>query len=131
MSTGIKTVLAFSLVVGFGACAGGGTGTGPASGNRDVISLSEIQESQAGTALDVVQQLRPRWLMRNRGERTIEGSLAIPAVILNDLPPRSLDFLREIPRDVLLEIRIISPREATFLYGTGYTAGIIKVTTKR
>jgi hypothetical protein len=52
-------------------------------------------------------------------------------VILNDLPPRSLDFLREIPRDVLLEIRIISPREATFLYGTGYTAGIIKVTTKR
>ena len=69
--------------------------------------------------------------MRNRGERTIEGSLAIPAVILNDLPPRSLDFLREIPRDVLLEIQIISPREATFLYGTGYTAGIIKVTTKR
>lgn len=132
MSTGIKSVLAFSLLASLGACIGPGGGAGSSPGNRDVITLAEIQETQAGTAYDVVQELRPRWMARSRGVRSFgEGSADFPRVVLDDLPQREFDFLREIPRDVLLEIRYLSAREATFLYGTGYNAGIIKVTSKR
>jgi len=132
MSTGMKSVLAFSLLASLGACAGSGGGGGSSSGSRDVITLAEIQETEVGTAYDVVQVLRPRWMIRNRGTRSFgEGSADFPRVMLDDLPPREFNFLREIPREVLQEIRFLSAREATFLYGTGYNAGIIKVMTKR
>ena len=104
---------------------------GPTPGTGDVIGLPEIQVSEAATAHDLVQELRPRWLIQNRGQRSFdEGAQDAPRVILDDIPQPSLDYLREIPRDVIQEIRMISPREATFLYGTGFSAGIIKVTTK-
>lgn len=132
MNTFIRAATAGLILAGLGGCAGGGTpsGTGPGSGNRDIISMAEIQESQAATALDIIQELRPRWLMRNRGLRTIEGTLDAPYVVMDDLPPRRLEYLGEIPRDVLVELRWIPPREATFLYGTGFTEGVIKVTTR-
>ena len=52
-------------------------------------------------------------------------------MVLDDLPPREFNSLREIPREAILEIRFLDAREATFLYGTGYNAGVVKVTTKR
>ena len=132
MRQGIRSVVGSSLLVIFAACSAGGSTSGPApGGNREIIGLAEIQASEAGTAHDLVQELRPRWLIQNRGQRSFdEGAQDAPRVILDDIPQPSLDYLREIPRDVIQEIRMISPREATFLYGTGFSAGIIKVTTK-
>jgi hypothetical protein len=113
------------------ACA-----TGPSSGapqeDRNVISLSEIQSTEAEDAYQIIQQLRPRWFVRNRGVRTFsEGNLATLRVVVDNLPPREIEFLHQLAREILQEIRFLDSREATFKYGTGHDAGIIEVTTKR
>jgi hypothetical protein len=115
------------------ACAGSsGPGTGSASGNRDVITLAEIRETEAVTAYQIIQELRPRWMNRNRGERTFfEDGADFAQVVVDGMPPREFNFLHELPREVILEIRFLSPRDATFKYGTGYNAGVLEVTTKR
>ena len=114
------------------ACAGGGAlGTG-AGRDADVITLAEIEATQVATAYQLVQQLRPRWMNRSRGDRSFGVAEADRIkVTVDGLPPREFDYLGDIPRDALLELRLLSPREATLLYGTGFNAGIIKVTTKR
>lgn len=131
----VRLALGFSFFVGIGACAGSsgpGPGTGPASGNREVITLAEIQQTEAVTAYQIVQELRPRWMNRNRGERTFfEDAADFARVIVDGLPPREFNFLHEIPREVIQELRFLTPREATFKYGTGYNAGVIEVTSKR
>lgn len=130
MRTGSRALLLFLFTAAFGACAGSGTSS-RSSGNRDIITLAEIQETQAATAYDIVQELRPRWMIRNRGERSFnETSEDFLKIILDDLPPREFNFLREIPRDVLVEIRYISPRDATMRYGTGHNSGVLLVTTR-
>lgn len=113
------------------ACGGGAPGTA-APRDYNVITLAEIEATEAETAYQVVQQLRPRWMIRNRGVRSFSDSDAdFAQVVLDDLPPREFDFLREIQREALQEIRFLEPRDATLLYGTGFNAGIVKVTTKR
>jgi len=125
-----RGTLAFLLVLG--PLAGCAAGAGPGARDQDVITAEEISESQAQTALDLIQQLRPRWAVRSRGERTFVGSSDdYPRVVVDNLPPREFDSLREIPWEILVEIRFLNSREATLLYGTGHTQGIIRVTTKR
>jgi len=126
------TALVLSIPALFTACA---TSTPPGiTTPRDpnVITLEEIEATQAETAYDIIQQLRPRWMVRNRGQRTFNETAADYAkVFMDELPPREFDFLREIPRATIREMRFLEAREATYLYGTGYNAGVIKVTTKR
>lgn len=119
------------LLAAVAACATG-SASGSGSRDQDVITADEIAESQAQTALDLIQQLRPRWTVRSRGERTfVESAYDYPRVVVDNLPPREFDSLREIPREILVEIRLLNPRDATLLYGTGHTQGIIRVTTRR
>lgn len=115
------------------ACATGGPPPAAATGrDPEVITLEEIEATEAGTALQLVQQLRPRWMMRNRGDRTVTLNEADNTkVSVDGMAPREFAYLEEIPRAAVLEIRRLSPREATMLYGTGFNAGLIKVTTKR
>lgn len=113
------------------ACSTGGTAGASRGGDQNVITLAEIQETDGQTAYEIVQELRPRWTVRNRGSRSFTtGAADNTRVILDDFPPREFDFLREIDRSVIREIRYLEPREATLLYGTGYNAGIIRVTSK-
>jgi len=120
---------ASTLLVG---CTGGGGPSTQAPRDYNVITLEEIQATEAITAYQIVQQLRPRWMVRNRGDRSFAVDDSDYAkVIVDEMPPREFDFLRELRREVLQEIRFLEPRDATLLYGTGYNAGVIKVTTKR
>ncbi|MDP2955407.1 MAG: hypothetical protein Q8N53_03220 [Longimicrobiales bacterium] len=114
------------------ACAGGGARGTETERNADVITLAEIEAAQVATAYQLVQQLRPRWMIRSRGDRSFGVSEADRIKITVDgMPPREFDYLGDLARDALLELRLLSPREATLLYGTGFNAGLIKVTTKR
>lgn len=113
------------------ACGGGAASEG-SQRNADVIALEEIQAAQGGTAYEIVQELRPRWMTRNRGPRSLTDEPAdYTKVSVDGMPPREFDHLREIPRNVLFELRLLSPREATFLFGTGFNVGLIKVTTRK
>ncbi|MFC1660157.1 hypothetical protein ACFL3S_01650 [Gemmatimonadota bacterium] len=123
-------LLSAVLLLSLTACAGGPSSGAPPR-DQNAISFTEIEATHAETAYQVVQQLRPRWMVRNRGQRSIEeGPSDFPRVIVDDLPPREFDVLRQLPKDALQELRFLDAREATFLYGTGYNAGVIKVTTR-
>ena len=114
------------------SCASGGSAGAGGGRDSDVIKLEEIQAAEVETALQLVQQVRPRWMVRSRGDRSFGVSEADRTkVIVDDMPPREFEYLDELPKSVLLELRLLPPREATMLYGTGFNAGIIKVTTKR
>lgn len=125
-------VLLVALPSFLAACGGGGAPGTPTPRDTNVITLEEIEATQAPTAYDIIQQLRPRWMIRNRGQRTFSETEADYAkVFVDDMPPREFDYLSQIPRASIQELRFIEAREATYLYGTGYNAGVIKVTTRR
>ena len=125
----------FPILLGAGAvvaCASGGPPRGDVGRDPEVITLAEIEASQAQTAYELVQQLRPRWTIRNRGDRSFtEEAADFTKVSVDDMAPVEFDHLRQIPRTSILEIRRLSPSEATMRYGTGFNAGLIKVTTRR
>ena len=126
-----NSALAVTLLLPLVGCAGGPSSGAPPR-EQNLITLTEIESTEAETAYQLLQQLRPRWMMRNRGERTFaESGADYPKVVMDEFPPREFEFLLEIRKEVIQEIRFIDPREATFLYGTGYSAGVVKITTKR
>jgi hypothetical protein len=90
----------------------------------DVITQEEIAEVTAATAMDVVRRLRPAWLrVRTGGDE---------AVVYIDRTRRGgLELLRSLVVEVVLEMRYMSPSDATTRFGTGHRGGVILVTTKR
>lgn len=124
--------LALVLLAGPLYACGGGAASAGTQRNADVITLEEIQAADVATAMDVVSLLRPRWLGRSRGPRTLmDSGQDFTRVSVDGGAPQDAAYLDEIPRDVLLELRLLSAREATFLFGTGFNAGLIKVTTRK
>ena len=54
------------------------------------------------TAYQIVQELRPRWMIRNRGERSfVEDAADFARVVVDGLPPREFNHLHEIPRETI------------------------------
>jgi hypothetical protein len=120
------------LAVPLLGCASGPTSGAGTPRDPEVITLAEIEATQARTALEIVQQLRPSWMTRHRGERSFSTSAQdYTRVVVDDMAPREFTHLSEISRAALLELRFLSAREATLLYGTGFNEGIIKVKTRR
>ena len=132
MRVSLTPVLLVAFPSILAACGGGAAPGTAAPRDENLITLEEIEATQAPTAFDIIRQLRPRWMVRNRGQRTFNETEADYAkVFVDEMPPREFDFLREIPRGTIFEMRFIEPREATYLYGTGYNAGVVKVITRR
>jgi len=132
MRVSLTPVLLMAVPSLLAACGGGGAPGTATPRDANVITLEEIEATQAATAYDIIQQLRPRWMVRNRGQRTFSETEADYAkVFVDDMPPREFDYLSQIPRASIQELRFIEAREATYLYGTGYNAGVVKVTTRR
>ncbi len=121
------------LAVPLLGCASGPTSGAGTPRDSELITLAEIEATQAQTAYQIVQQLRPRWMAtQHRGARSFSSSQQdYVRVVVDDMAPRELAHLGEISRDALLELRFLSAREATLLYGTGFNEGIIKVKTRR
>jgi hypothetical protein len=113
-------------------CASAGPAGAASERDQDVITLEEIEGAQVETAYQLVQQLRPRWMNRSRGDRSFGvGDADRVKVSVDGMPPREFDHLGDLSKSVLLELRLLTPAEATMQYGTGFNAGLIKVTTKR
>lgn len=121
------------VFVGTLACAGRrptATETPPASaqaratGTSKVLSIDELSRAPGRNALELLQELRPQYL-RNR------GPLHAPTVFVDYLRRGGTDALREIPASSIAEIRYLDSRDATQLFGSGYTGGIIHVLTAR
>jgi hypothetical protein len=63
------SVIAFGAVVGFSGCAS--SGTKPAPNAPDRITSTEIANSSASNAYELINRIRPNWL-----KRTAPGSLS-------------------------------------------------------
>ena len=102
------------------------------TGPRDPITESEIARSNAADAYDVVRALRGS-MLATRGITTMwkaDGG-EYPVVFVDGMYAGPLSELRSIPARTIHEVRFLSAPEAHFRYGSGYTAGVIEVTTKR
>ena len=95
---------------------------------ENVLTAAEIAPHDMTTAMELIQQLRPAWL-RTRGTRSFGGPIS-PRVIVDALTPQDASILGTIHRDSILEMRYLTPQEATLRYGTGFPAGAIVVRTK-
>lgn len=131
----VRFIRAASLLGGLGivaACASQGTGT---SDNRrtDVISRSEIVESGASTALEVVEMLRPQFLLPRGGTSIRDGAGGgqPPQVFVDGLELGGPDVLREIPASTVVEIRYERNRDTETRLGSGQYGGVIHVKTGR
>ena len=102
------------------------------AGPRDPITESEIARSNAADAYDVVRALRGS-MLATRGITTMwkpDGG-AYPVVFVDGMYVGALSELRSIPARTIHEVRFLGASEAHFRYGSGYTGGVIEVTTKR
>ena len=120
------------------ACAsasGPGSPSGATRRSSELIPRDELASMANLSAFEAIRLLRPRWL-QSRGSSSItgaQGGRPYPVVMVDGSRSGSgaLEDLREITVEDVESIRFIPGRDATTLYGTGYGAGIIEVTTRR
>lgn len=112
----MRTSLVLSLVVLAAAPL-------PAQRRSDIITAEEIARmtGKGGTAYNVVQALRPRWLRTREifmhGEPSDMVQTAGPHVYINDHDQGDVDFLRTIPAELVAEMRWLSANQAASRFG--------------
>jgi hypothetical protein len=89
------------------------------------LTAPEIERVGAGTAYEAVARLRPTFLTWTRASIPV----ARP-VYVDGMPVGGLEQLKDIPANVIREIRLFSSIEATARFGTGHSAGAVVVSTK-
>jgi len=102
----------------------------------NVLTAEEIERAKpnVGTAFDIVETLRPRWLQVRELSR-IPGKADEPVrstpvyVYLNDVNMGSVDYLKTIPAETVLEMRWLSANETASRYGPtdGQAAIVVKL----
>jgi hypothetical protein len=137
MSFRSYALLVFALVVS--ACAssagasfgeGGQTSTRAARGNSTLIVRAELEEYSGRSAYEAVDNLRRRWVQRQRGGSITSGA-SFASVVVNGTPRGDIGELRSISSDAIDNMRYLSAADATTKYGTGYMGGVIEVRTIR
>jgi hypothetical protein len=107
------------------------TGAAPRqTGSPNLITREQLVPLESLSAYDAIQRLRPTWLQA-RGPTSLRGGPTLPEIHINDSRSRTLDDLRSLP---VIEVETMEYRnaaDATTLYGTGYTGGVIEVRTRR
>jgi hypothetical protein len=119
-------VLALALAV----VAGCATTDGRPRTNPNVITLEEIQETNAANLFEVVQQLRPRWL-EARAARSTYGTVSI-MVYEGQSRLGDVQVLRQLPVNMAYRMRYLDGAQATSTLpgiGSGHVAGAIIIET--
>jgi outer membrane cobalamin receptor len=94
------------------------------------ITESDIVQSRALDALDVVRRLRPTFLTF-RGQTSVLGtSSPYPTVYVDGLRFGDLDILRAIPASQVATIRLYRAWDAMTRFGGGNMGGVIAITTR-
>ncbi|MFL5483241.1 MAG: hypothetical protein ACJ8AK_13760 [Gemmatimonadaceae bacterium] len=121
---GVPVHLALIAVLTFGSgCGGFGTlGSLEQSSRPSVISQDEAAYANAETAYDIVEHLRPQFFAA-AGGTSFTGLL----VYINGIRAGGSEVLRGIAAGRVKEIRLLSPREATLVLGSGHSAGALMV----
>lgn len=110
----LRACVGAALVALFAGCA---PGQGRITRTPEVITEEEVAASEARTAYELVERLRPLWL-RSRGER----SLRLPTEIVvyqGDTMLGDIETLHGIPIEVVHSVRSLDSAEAGRLAGLG------------
>jgi hypothetical protein len=124
-----RTAVVVTCALVIGACTS--TAQRVARGDRNVITIEQIEEVENTSAYNIVQRLRPHFLQR-RGQTSITNpDSAYPVVYVDDMMRGGVSELRQIPGTIVARIEYITPADATTRWGTGHPAGVIAVYTRR
>ena len=152
MSFRIGSLLALALVVS--GCSAGGLSLSPGrlsggasisggggddradpsdrtTGGPDLIVRAELEEYTGEDAYRTIELIRRRWIRPQRSSGTAFGASAVYArVVIDETIRRELADLQTMNVDGIESMRYVSPTDATTKYGTGYSGGVIEVTTR-
>ena len=128
--TRLHGVLASGIILCFGltGCVRNRAVSG--SGGINAIVESEILESEAEDVLELIQMIRPSWLLH--------GSMRDPAnpwesegpvVLINDIPPKPVFSLQFMSLANIREIRFLTRTSAETRYRVGAPDGLILILT--
>ncbi|RMF61978.1 MAG: hypothetical protein D6743_12785 [Calditrichaeota bacterium] len=123
-----KQLFVSFLAVIFLGCGTSNTTTHRSS--RYVITVDDIAGTSATNGLELIQQLRPEWLLQSerRGVKSISVENATePVVYVNESRYGDVASLRTLSINNIREIKYMKAREATTRFGTGHTGGAILV----
>lgn len=125
VSRRIVLMLAFTTVLGGCASTGGRSNT---SGNRNVLTLEELVDTNAASIYDAIQRLRPRWL-RPRGFTSTGANEGVP-VYRDGVRVGGLSYLHSVQVNAVIEVHYVSASDATTRWGTGNASGAIELITR-
>ncbi len=139
----ILGLLAVATLAGVVSAAGQQVST-PANRNRRVITTEEIEQAQETNAFQVVEKLRPEFLVSMTRRHTLDRGATqqadlgysqpdpqpTAAVFVDGTEMGGLDELRQIQSITVEEIRYLSGSEAQTKYGPRFPAGVIEVRLK-
>lgn len=102
------------------------------SADTQVITESEVDNSHASNAFEVIQKIRPNFL-HDRGETSLTKSRSTPypTVYVDGQEFGAIETLRNIPASQVSMIRLYHAWEAATLFGNSSGGGVIAITTRR
>jgi hypothetical protein len=104
--------------------------SGPIGENRENITAAELRRAVVTDALELVNLLRPEWLIQ-RGVSTFgDPETETIRVYLDNQELGGIDSLELVQVTVIRSIRFLNGARATALFGAGHTQGVIQVLTQ-
>jgi hypothetical protein len=99
-------------------------------GGLRAVSEVEIRKSDADDVLELIQKIRPSWLMGGMlDDPSDPWEASGTQVLINDLPPRPLFTLQFMPLKNVREIHYLTRTSAETRYRVGAPNGLILVVT--
>jgi len=129
MSTVVRALLPLCAVV---LVASAAAAQSKSKSSSTLITEEEIEHARpsVGNAFDVVQTLRPRWLVRAREIRTLPGPgtdvrMSEVHIYLDDRDRGDVDFLKTIPAELIYSLKFMSTTEVGARFGPSSGPGIV------
>gem|GEM_PF-1151099 len=122
-----RTLLVLALLISVGAC-GGGSRSRP-SGDPDVILRHQVLAGSYATAHDVVRAIHPNWLVKRSPSGRNNANTNPIWVFVDGSRYGDLSWLHNVPAQTVGSIRRIDGISATTRWGTGYSEGVLYITT--
>lgn len=120
------------LLLAAGLACGGMGGGGGGGGGSGAITSQQMRDLQAqyDNMYNLIQRVRPSWL-QTRGEVSFQDTDAdLPVVFVDGVERGQPSVLRRIDPSNVGEAEYMSSRDATTRYGTGYSGGVIQISTR-
>lgn len=112
-------------------CATKSTTPRAAAKDPNLITIDELQRSDASNLRDAIARLRPQFL-RSRGAVSINDPTPPTAVVyLDGQRVGGLEFLERMSPMGVFSVRYMSPVDASSRYGLNHEGGAILISTRR